>query len=169
MSNWIDRQLRERGVTPPQPSAFPQPSPQPVHQAPTHWQPSPPSPQYQQQQLISREQVSTHDITGMMAGAAQSMNRPTQQSGETENCPRCNSSQYFNRANLPNQEGGAPKQFSSITNTTVSPAPHCYECGFNNRFEQFADAHTEHKGSDDQYAQGARPNYGSSPAQIVFD
>ena len=116
--SWYQRKISQARGQPAQPQRYPPMGPSP--QQPSYVQNQP---QYdrgtQQVQPVQPEQVTVQNLyeaAGQWRGGPGARANP-------DPCPQCGSNQYFSRAN------GSKRG--------PSPAPHCYNCGFNDgMFEQ---------------------------------
>lgn len=118
-SSWYARNVPKVLGQPAAP-AYPQqpasPSLPPTTPAPVQQPPAPPA-----QDAPPGQMHITDAIARWKGGAG---------NAETATCPRCGSRNVFSRANA---------AIITSSGASASPAPHCYECGWNGLWEQFSD------------------------------
>lgn len=114
MSDWWTKKLSGEKPTPPRPSFTP-----PVNPVPTHITPQHVTQTQQVQPQQSAESLSDALRMGLTNGGEATRR-------DTMSCPACGGNYLFSRTTM----GGG------TTQNGHSPAPRCYTCGWNGRYEQ---------------------------------
>lgn len=105
--------------------------PQPLQQPPTMFARGPAPYQHpQQQQYVQAPPVAPQNFADAIAAVQRGIlptNGDVATRTETQPCPACGSTHFFSRRN-----GGAVTTQRGM----ATPAPQCYTCGYNGKFEQ---------------------------------
>lgn len=112
-ADWFARKLGGGGGTA-QPSATPR---YPATSTPPAWRP-PPLPRPGDHTRVTEQNF--HEMAGQWQGG--------KGVADAAMCPRCGSDALFSRS--------TEKKINVNTGQTCTPAPICYECGYNGMFEQ---------------------------------
>lgn len=115
MSDWWTKKL-----------AGEKPSPEPMQMVPAQYSNRPVPPQEQPAQRVLNEQASPTAQIGMGVAIRSWKGGEAHQREGGNRCPSCGSANVFSRTG---------RGSNSMING-AAPAPHCFECGWNGKYEQ---------------------------------
>jgi hypothetical protein len=129
MSDWYSKRL---GVTPPiERGGIVVPAPQPVQNFPVHAPPPAPPEQVGNAGTgVPAQPKEGASFSEYLAGRGQTRGGEAQRTDGGRHCPSCGSANFFSQAQ------GSNAVYNANTGQAATPTPQCYECGYNERFQQ---------------------------------